>query len=828
MGSVKTISIIVAANIKGLETGLGKANKSIGKFASNAARMGSILSFGVTAPLTALGKSAFDTFAQFENGMTKVMAVTGASADEMKLLTDEAKRLGATTQFTASQVADLQLVLGRKGFDPTAIINMEASILDLALATGENLSLAAETVATSINAFNLEANEAGRVANTLASAAANSSIQLSTFATAFGHAGASANAVGIDLEELSAMMGVLMDNGIKASKAGTGLRKIFMKLSKDGTDFTEVLDLATQGELGLEKAMKLAGVTAANQLLILAKNKDRVAELTKEYKTNKTRLSEMAKLMGGTAAAKVKVMQSAIEGLKIEFGAVLADFLFPIIDTVKDLANKFANLDKRTKNMIITFGGIMAVVGPVLLGLGALLSLVNPLALAVVGLAAAFTTLSVSQQDHRTELQKEQDELNTLVSLVISATDRTDERATAIQNLQDKYPNFLKNLDAESVSNDDLKTALKGANDEYFRKIQLQRENAKLTELQNKKLDSANKLYDEQRAATLAVNKIAGSSFNELYTPLERVKSLLDEMKVRKSGRLFNKASIKEVTLFGKAVDKDLYLQLRKLAPTLADAKVGFSDANSDLIIYEKTLKELGLTLDDVQGKGLDPTASVGGDDGEAAVSTAPEQPLFSWMDPGVMEQFVKDFRQGYDEVDRIAQQKADNIRNTWMDVMGSFSQGFSDLFSKQTESVTVMVDGFETIEQRVLSFGEKFSAFVVDFLKEIGKMIIKALVLAALMSFIMPAKVGGGGNFMENFEKIITGGMYADGGRPPTGKMSLVGERGPELFVPDSAGTIVPNHALGGGGAVIPDVRISGNDLLIVFDRAERRKNRR
>ncbi len=379
----------------------------------------------------------------------------------MKLLTDEAKRLGATTQFTASQVADLQLVLGRKGFDPSAIVNMEESILDLALATGENLSLAAETVASSINAFNLESQDAARVANTLASAAANSSIQLSTFATAFGHAGASANAVGIDLEELSAMMGVLMDNGIKASKAGTGLRKIFMKLSKDGTDFTEVLDLATQGEVGLEKAMKMAGVTAANQLLILAKNKDKVAELTKEYKTNKTRLSEMAKLMGGTAVAKVKVMQSAIEGLKIEFGAVLADYLFPIIDTVKDLANNFANLDKRTKNMIITFGGIMAVAGPVLLGFGALLSLVNPLALAVVGLAAAFTALSVEQQDHRTELEKEQDDLNTLVSLVISATDRTDERATAIQNLQDKYPNFLKNLNAETVSNDDLKTSFK-------------------------------------------------------------------------------------------------------------------------------------------------------------------------------------------------------------------------------------------------------------------------------------------------------------------------------------------------------------------------------
>ena len=104
--------------------------------------------------------------------MTKVMTVTGATAEEMKMLTSEAKRLGATTQFTAAQVSDLQLTLGRKGFDPTAIKEMEGSILDLALATGEDLSLAANTVASSLNAFNLESTDSARVANTLASAAA--------------------------------------------------------------------------------------------------------------------------------------------------------------------------------------------------------------------------------------------------------------------------------------------------------------------------------------------------------------------------------------------------------------------------------------------------------------------------------------------------------------------------------------------------------------------------------------------------------------------------------------------------------------------------------
>lgn len=385
MGGVKTISIIVAANIKGLEAGLGKANKSLASFASKSARLGSLLSFGVTAPLAAMGKSAFDTFSKFEDGMTKVQAVTGASIKDFKALEQEAKRLGATTRYTALQFADLQLVLGRKGFNPKEINNMTQSVADLALATGEDLSLAAQTVATSINAFNLESAEAARVANTLASAAANSSIQLSTFSTAFGHAGASANAVGMDLEELAAMMGVLMDNGIKASKAGTGLRKIFMKLHKEGRDFTEVLDLVTQGELGLEQAMKLAGVTSANQLLILANNKDEVASLTHEYKTNTGALKKMTDLMGKTTEQKVAIMNSAIYSMKLEIGAMLAESLLPMITKITELAGAFQQLAPETKDMIVKVTGIAAVVGPLLM----------TLALFATGLGAVSTAFGV-------------------------------------------------------------------------------------------------------------------------------------------------------------------------------------------------------------------------------------------------------------------------------------------------------------------------------------------------------------------------------------------------------------------------------------------------
>ena len=151
-----------------------------------------------------------------------------------------------------------------------------------------------------------------------------------------------------------------------------------------------------------------------------------------------------------------------------------------------------------------------------------------------------------------------------------------------------------------------------------------------------------------------------------------------------------------------------------------------------------------------------------------------------------------------------------------------SITKSFADSFAN------VLVSGGNLLEG--------LSQIFVDLGKQIAAMVIKAAVLAALLSITGlggTAMASGGifknGTGFSNILQGLMGGTFADGGRPPVGKMSLVGERGPELFVPGSSGTIIPNHALGGGGAAaIPDVRISGDDLLIVFDRANRRKQRR
>ena len=713
MGGLKTISIIVAANIKGLESGLGKANKSLAKFASGAARMGSMLSFGVTAPLTALGSSAMKTFVEFENGMTKVGTVTNASVSELKMLTEEAKRLGATTTYTASQVADLQLVLGRKGFDPTQIKNMEGSILDLALATGEDLNLAAEATSSSINAFGLEASEAGRVANTLASAAANSSIQLSTFTTAFGHAGASANAVGVDIEGLSAMMGVLMDNGIKASASGTGLRKIFMKLNEAGIPFEDTLNNLADGSMTLNQAQSLVGRTAANQLLILSKNKDKISELSEEYKTNTGRLKEMADAMGNTTHAKLKRMESAIEAMKLEFGALIAEAVTPIIQWITKMATSFANLDENTKNIIIGIGTLLAVLGPLLLIVAAVTSAWGVMA----GVIAAITSP---------------------IGLAIAALVAIP---LAFAYIQDNFDAFAERLGDWSWWKNALLDVM----------IWIAKYNP----------------FSLIREGFNSILKFLGRK--EIPNPYTNMAAGLEAMKDE---------------------TKEYEHQFGSFTDTV---KKGMKNLDTDLGSVFKT----PTTTD---------TDIAKGDDKEKHTAS-----IFDYQDE--YAQYLADL-----ETSKAATQRWSNsVQSAAIGIATSFADTFA----------TMVMSGELTMQ----SLGQIF----VDLAKQIVGMIIKAAVLAAIlqMTGLGAAAQAGGGIFSggTGFKDILTGmmgGAFADGGNPPVGKMSLVGERGPELFVPKGQGTIIPNHALGGGGTVIPDVRISGNDLLIVFDRAERRRNRR
>lgn len=745
--SVKTISIIVAANVKGLEKGMGKANKSLANFASGAARMGSLLTFSVTAPLAALGKTAVDTFAEFEDSMMKVNVVTGATQEEFGLLQKEAKRLGQETRFTARQFADLQLILGRKGFDPSQIIAMEESIAKLALATGEDLSLAAETVSASLKAFNLDADESSRVANTLAQAAATSSIQLSTFATAFGHAGSSAKAVGVTVERLSAMMGVLMDNGIKASKAGTGLRKIFSKLNQEGIPFNETLEQMASGQMTLNDATALVGETASNQLLILSNNLDKVNELTQGYINNTTALDKMAAKMDSTTKAKLLKLNSALETLKIKLGELIVEFLMPFIEKITRLAKKFSDLDKETQIQIIKFTAIAGAIGPVLIAVAALTALIGQLKFAFTGVAALLGTFAGK------------------LFLIGAAGSYLKDNLLPI--LIKIIPWIGKYLPQAALK-------LAGA----FGGTGLQTEMNALIAVTNVLFDSFGNLKDAS---------------DDIFTGPQR-------------GPL-DPTGGKGVPFLNTKIIDESKVKIKSLGEAATDALGDVSDMFLKFTGLDKLFNGVSQKVNEAINNAkseFDFSFNASGDNDVVPIQ---KLSLFSKMLNLTAEQIV-------------------TLNESTLNILGTFSQGFVNLFEKQVELVEI---NGELIENN-LTFAEKFASFAKGFLIDIAKMIAQATILATLMEITGFGKVKKGVSFGSKVFDIFGNIMgFADGGRPPVGKMSLVGERGPELFVPGSSGTIIPNHALGGGGsAAIPDVRISGDDLLIVFDRANRRKGYR
>lgn len=186
-------------------------------------------------------------------------------------------------------------------------------------------------------------------------------------------------------------------------------------------------------------------------------------------------------------------------------------------------------------------------------------------------------------------------------------------------------------------------------------------------------------------------------------------------------------------------------------------------------------------------------------------------------------------------DVDEI-EEEAEVIDTTYGDALRATKEKIDALKESAKGFGLAMVDNFAGSFATAITSGENFMVSMgnifKDLAKQIGAMLIKAALLAAVFSLIPglgAAQADGGG--ATSFSGLLTGMMggipgRANGGTVGSNKPYMVGEVGPELFVPSSSGSIIPNHAL--GGSVIPDVRISGDDLLIVFDRANRRKARR
>lgn len=393
---------------------------------SSMKQIGQNMSMYVTAPLAAMGAGIVKIGMDFDSQMSKVSAVSGATGADFDALRAKSQELGATTKFTATQVAEGMEYLALAGFKTNQILGATEGMLNLAAAAGMDLGTAADITSDVMSAFGMQAKEAGHAADVFAYAQANANTNVEQMGEAMKYVAPMANQMGWSLEETSAAMMKLADNGLKGSIAGQAFASSLGRLAKPtkamrktidelGLSFFDANDNMKSlpdivGHLedkfdGLTMKQKSAAITTLfgaeaykHWAILIESGSDILNTHTKSLENADGTAKRMADTMNDNLAGSVLMLKSALEGLAIQFSDLIKDDLRTFAEWLTKITGKFAELDEGTKKTILVVGGLVAAIGPVILisgmfisSIGSIISVLGGAAMAL-GVAGGATT----------------------------------------------------------------------------------------------------------------------------------------------------------------------------------------------------------------------------------------------------------------------------------------------------------------------------------------------------------------------------------------------------------------------------------------------------
>lgn len=213
---------------------ISKNNATIASTAPYASGVGMALGAGLAKSIT-IG-------AAFESDMAKVAAVSRASDEQLKQLTATARKLGAETQWSASEAAQGMQYLAMAGFKTNEIIETMPGMLNLASAGAIDLASASDIASNILTGFGLSASDMNRVGDVLTNTFTQSNTTLQGLGATMKYAAPVAKAMGVSIEQAAAMAGKLGDAGIQGEMAGTTLRSVLLRLSAPSEKAAVALD----------------------------------------------------------------------------------------------------------------------------------------------------------------------------------------------------------------------------------------------------------------------------------------------------------------------------------------------------------------------------------------------------------------------------------------------------------------------------------------------------------------------------------------------------------------------------------------------------------
>ena len=551
--STKKSGEALSGGFAGLKGAIGGAIPMLGRLQAAFASSGIGAIVIAVGALVGLFTSAVKTGAKFAKSFSTLQAVTGKTADELSSLNKQAKELGATTQFTAIQVVSLQTELAKLGFTVKDIENSTPSILDLAASLEVDLASAAELAGSVVRSFGLTTEDTQKVVDVMAKSTSTSALNFEALRESLKVVAPAARATGVSIEKTAALLGVLANNGLKGSVAGTGLSKTFIELNKKGITLQEAMDKVSGSSNKLNTAIELVGVVGAKSFLSLAEGGDQIAELEEQFEDAAGAAKEMAEVRLDNLTGDTTKLGSAWEGFLL---------------SIEDGSNIINNLVR---------GFIQAGT--------AVLSFLTP------------------TKDLADALRDEQTELFLLESQLLDTNTSERERVKIIKGLQDKYPDFLKNISAEKVTNQQLKTALKGVNEQLIQKILISSQEEELAE----KLKKAGEDAQEVGERTLSLREQIAR--NNRKFNLEAIEGTLEEQAAEQKRQLLEKQGVTStIELQGSVKDGytaqaqaaiDLEKGVKKLNGSQEDYNESLEVVNKTTQRNKEILAELGIVLDD-------------------------------------------------------------------------------------------------------------------------------------------------------------------------------------------------------------------------------------
>ena len=366
-----TLKALLQLETKQFQQGLNKIKRQLngfGNFLKSAFAVGSI---------TAFGKQMVNVSKDFEDAMARVKAITNASTEDFEKMSKEARKMGETTRYTASEAAAALENLTRNGMSASQATKALSGVMQLAQANAIGLAEAADIVTNTLNMFGLSVENTTRVNDVLSSTAGNAATNITELYEALVNAAPAAKTLGFNIEEVSAAIGALAQKGVKGSDAGTQLRmsltkmadpKIIKKMQEMGVAIDEqsmkeegllkTVEKLKDAQLSLTDLVKIfsqRGAVGMQQLISAYEDFNQLLEVTKNSAGTTARMFEQGV---GTTRKELDTLKSMYEGLLLTIGNKTSGVFNSTVKLLQNLINNFKS-----------FGGTLANIASVVVPL---------------------------------------------------------------------------------------------------------------------------------------------------------------------------------------------------------------------------------------------------------------------------------------------------------------------------------------------------------------------------------------------------------------------------------------------------------------------------